>query len=286
MAATVQGSATAVKQEESSTCPTCGETITQEFCPACGEHSFDRNTFSFKHFAQHFVHELFEMDSRALRTFRYLLTKPGFVTAEYLAGKRSRYVNPLRLFLFTFALMMLVLLFHSPFDLRPAMAGDQTGVMHRFVAKMAAQKGVSEEVLLDRVNERIVFYYERAELINVLAMTCLLAVLYRKQKWYFAEHAVTALYFLSFTFLLTIVKWPFWMAAGAPIRGFWENLLTLLFLAISLPYLWVTLRKLHGEGKRKTTVKTLVAYGGTQLAIIVTTTISVVLALLQTRFGH
>jgi len=195
-------------------------------------------------------------------------------------------MNPLRLFLFTFALMMLVSLFHSPFDLRPAMAGDRSGVLHRFVAKMAAQKGVSEEVLLDRVNERIVFYYERGEIINVLAMTCLLALLYRKQKWYFAEHAVTALYFLSFTFLLSIAKWPLWMAAGAPIHGIRANLLSLLFLAVALPYLWVTLRKLHGEGKWKTTVKTLVAYGGTQFAIFVTTTISVLLAFLQTRFGH
>jgi len=286
MAATVQGSATAVCQQKTSTCPTCGETITQQFCPACGEHSFDRDSFSFRHFAHHFVHELFEMDSRALRTIRYLLSKPAFVTAEYLAGKKSRYMNPLRLFLLTFALMMLVLLFHSPFDLRPAMAGDRTGVLHRFVAKMAAQKGVSEELLVDRVNERIVFYYERGEIINVLAMTCLLAVLYRKQKWYFAEHAVTALYFLSFTFLLSIAKWPLWMAAGAPIHGIRANLLSLLFLAVALPYLWVTLRKLHGEGKWKTTIKTLVAYGGTQLAIIVTTTISVLLAFLQTRFGH
>jgi len=286
MAATVQGSATAVCQQKTSTCPTCGETITQQFCPACGEHSFDRDSFSFRHFAHHFVHELFEMDSRALRTIRYLLSKPAFVTAEYLAGKKSRYMNPLRLFLLTFALMMLVLLFHSPFDLRPAMAGDRTGVLHRFVAKMAAQKGVSEELLVDRVNERIVFYTERAEIINVLAMTCLLALLYRKQKWYFAEHAVTALYFLSFTFLLTIAKWPLWMAAGAPIRGVWANLLSLLFLAIALPYLWVTLRKLHGESKWKTTVKTLVAYGGTQFAIFVTASISVLLAFLQTRFGR
>jgi len=286
MAATVQGSAAAELQQEASTCPTCGETITQQFCPACGEQRYDRHNFSFRHFARHAAHELFDMDSRALRTIRYLVSKPAFVTAEYLGGKKSRYTNPLRLFFLTFALMMLLLLLHSPFDMRPAMAGDRTGILHKFVAKMAAQKGVSEDVLLDRVNERIVFYYERGEIINVLAMTCLLAVLYRKQKWYFAEHAVTALYFLSFTFLLSIAKWPLWMAAGAPIHGIRANLLSLLFLAVALPYLWVTLRKLHGEGKWKTTIKTLLAYGGTQLAIIVTTTISVLLAFLQTRFGR
>src|SRR6478609_8297167 len=76
MAATVQGSATAVKQQESSTCPTCGETITQQFCPACGEHKFDRHSFSFRHFVRHAAHELLEMDSKVLRTVRYLFSKP------------------------------------------------------------------------------------------------------------------------------------------------------------------------------------------------------------------
>ena len=149
MAATVQGSAAVELQQEASTCPTCGETITQEFCPACGEQRYDRHSFSFRHFARHAAHELFDMDSRAFRTIRYQVSKPAFVTAEYLGGKRSRYMNPLRLFFLTFALMMLLLLLHSPFDMRPAMAGDRTEVLHKFVAKMAAQKGVSEDVLLD-----------------------------------------------------------------------------------------------------------------------------------------
>jgi hypothetical protein len=71
------------------------------------------------------------------------------------------------------------------------------------------------------------------------------------RKWYFGEHAVTSFYFLSTTLLLNIVKWPFWIALGTPLQGATAYTLSLIFFAIALPYLWVTLRQLHGEGHGK-----------------------------------
>ena len=63
----IQGSDTAVGIQQPSACPTCGETITRQFCPACGEEKFDRHSFSFRHFAHHAAHELFHLDSKVLR---------------------------------------------------------------------------------------------------------------------------------------------------------------------------------------------------------------------------
>ena len=148
MAATVQGSATAVKQQESSTCPTCGETITREFCSVCGEHKFDRHSFSFRHFARHAAHELLELDSKILRTVKYLFSKPAFVTAEYLAGKRSRYVNPFRFYVLCFALStLLTSSYRSVLDFKTMINADKAGVLNRALNKLARHKGVSEEVL-------------------------------------------------------------------------------------------------------------------------------------------
>jgi hypothetical protein len=283
MAATVQGSATAVKQQESSTCPTCGETITCEFCPACGEHKFDRHSFSFRHFARHAAHELLELDSKILRTVKYLFSKPAFVTAEYLAGKRSRYVNPFRFYVLCFALStLLTSSYRSVLDFKTMINADRAGVLNRALNKLASHKGVSEEVLVEHLNEHLHFYYEGSKILNALVMACLLAIFYRKRKWYFGEHAVTSFYFLSFTLLLAMVKWPFWLALGAPIQGATAYALSLVFLLIALPYLWVTLRQLHGEGPWKTAAKSVLVYGGTQLTIIVTTILSFGLAILHT----
>jgi hypothetical protein len=288
MAATVQGSAAVAEhQQEASKCPTCSETITQQFCPACGEQKYDRHNFSFRHFARHAAHELLEFDSKIIRTVRYLFTKPAFVTAEYLAGKRSRYANPFRFYVLCFALStLLTSSYRSVLDFKTMINADKAGVFNRALNKLAKHKGVSEEVLIEHLNERLHFYYEGSKILNALVMASLLAIFYRKRKWYFGEHAVTSFYFLSFTLLLAIVKWPFWLALGAPIQGATAYILSIIFLAIALPYLWATLRQLHGEGPWKTAVKSVLVYGGTQLTIIVTTILSFLLAIVHTGLAH
>lgn len=287
MAATVQGSAAAERQQEASTCPTCGEAIAQQFCPACGEQKYDRHNFSFRHFARHAAHELLEFDSKILRTIRYLFSRPAFVTAEYLAGKRSLYVNPFRFYVLCFALStLLTSSYRSVLDFKTMINADKAGVLNRALNKLAKKKGVPEEVLVEHMNERLHFYYEGSKILNALVMACLLAIFYHKRKWYFGEHAVTSFYFLSFTLLLTIVKWPFWLALGAPIQGARAYGLSIIFLAIALPYLWVTLRQLHGEGPWKTAAKSVLVYGGTQLTIIVTTVLSIFFAVVHTILMH
>ena len=48
-------------------------------------------------------------DSRIWRTLLPLIFRPGFLTAEYMAGRRARYVPPLRLYLIlSFALFLLL----------------------------------------------------------------------------------------------------------------------------------------------------------------------------------
>ena len=287
MAATVQGNAAAERQQEASTCPTCGEAIAQQFCPACGEQKYDRHNFSFRHFARHAAHELLEFDSKILRTIRYLFSRPAFVTAEYLAGKRSLYVNPFRFYVLCFALStLLTSSYRSVLDFKTMSNADKAGVLNRALNKLAKKKGVPEEVLVEHMNERLHFYYEGSKILNALVMACLLAIFYHKRKWYFGEHAVTSFYFLSFTLLLTIVKWPFWLALGAPIQGARAYGLSIIFLAIALPYLWVTLRQLHGEGPWKTAAKSVLVYGGTQLTIIVTTVLSIFFAVVHTILMH
>lgn len=54
---------------------------------------------------------LFSYDSRVYRTLVPLMTKPGFVCREYLAGKRVRYLPPFRLYLFASIIFFLVVPF-------------------------------------------------------------------------------------------------------------------------------------------------------------------------------
>ena len=80
-------------------CQNCGELLLGEHCYACGQPTKGL----VRHFSSiigDFMDSVFELDSRILRTLGPLLFKPGHLSEEYFAGRRVRYVSPVRLFVF------------------------------------------------------------------------------------------------------------------------------------------------------------------------------------------
>src|ERR1700741_2216641 len=80
-------------------CPSCGQALLGRFCHACGERRPAADDFALRRFFRDVGREVADLDSKALRTVRYLLFRPGFLTTEYLAGRRQLYVGPLKLYL-------------------------------------------------------------------------------------------------------------------------------------------------------------------------------------------
>src|SRR5690348_17620300 len=89
-------------------CANCGQPLAGEYCAACGQRHEPH-----VHTVGHFVGEAFESishaDSRLWRTLLYLLTKPGYLTREFFAGRRVRYLPPFRLYLVISVLFFVVI---------------------------------------------------------------------------------------------------------------------------------------------------------------------------------
>jgi hypothetical protein len=79
-------------------CENCGNEVRQRYCGACGQR-FDPPLHSLWHFSQIATEDLTHADSRVWRTLWALLFKPGHLTREFLAGRRARYLPPVRLYL-------------------------------------------------------------------------------------------------------------------------------------------------------------------------------------------
>ncbi|MCX7043787.1 MAG: DUF3667 domain-containing protein [Gammaproteobacteria bacterium] len=80
-------------------CENCGVPLQGDHCHACGQPTKGL----VRHFSSilgDFFDTVLNIDSRVLRTLGPLLTRPGFLSMEYFAGRRVRYVTPMRLFLF------------------------------------------------------------------------------------------------------------------------------------------------------------------------------------------
>ena len=82
----------------SNPCLNCGTNIQLTYCPECGQREIDSDP-TLREFAHELAEEFLHWDGKLFKTFRLLVTRPGELTCEYLAGKRVRYISPLRVYL-------------------------------------------------------------------------------------------------------------------------------------------------------------------------------------------
>ena len=83
---------------ESPPCRNCGASAPGAYCPACGQETRARPP-TFLQFMREAGGRYVALDGRLWRTLGALFFRPGFLTREYYAGRRRRYVRPARLFL-------------------------------------------------------------------------------------------------------------------------------------------------------------------------------------------
>jgi len=81
-----------------SQCRNCQTPFDGTYCPNCGQKDIDLER-SLGELLGEVVKETLDVDGRAYRTVRSLLTQPGTLTREYLAGRRRSYTPPFRLYL-------------------------------------------------------------------------------------------------------------------------------------------------------------------------------------------
>ncbi len=76
-------------------------TKNEKYCPNCGQKN-KGSSLTFGGFIKDIFKENLSWDSKFWNTITQLLFKPGKVTKEYIAGRRNRYMNPLRAYFFLF----------------------------------------------------------------------------------------------------------------------------------------------------------------------------------------
>lgn len=104
-------------QPAADTCRNCGARATGHFCPNCGQETRVALP-TFAAFMREAAGRYVALDGRLWRTLAALVARPGYLTQEYLDGRRRRYVRPARLFLVLYLLLFAVIGFlQSPANL-------------------------------------------------------------------------------------------------------------------------------------------------------------------------
>lgn len=93
-------------QRKQNECLNCGAVVAGRFCHVCGQENIEPKE-SFWHLVTHFVYDITHFDGKFFSTVKYLLLKPGFLSREYIAGRRMRYLNPIKMYVFISAFFFL-----------------------------------------------------------------------------------------------------------------------------------------------------------------------------------
>src|SRR6478609_4903249 len=266
-------------QETSRNCPECAAPLVGRYCHRCGEKPPDAHDLTLKHFLYHGLHALTHFDSKIFRTVRALVFRPGLLTVEYLAGRRQRYVLPLRLFLVIFALNLF--LYTRPgaalYDVHfITSASPQGKPLDDKLEKAAAKRHMTKEALFDQINEHWQHNASLFQLGEVFFFAVWLAVLNWRR--YFVEHLIFALHVSSFTLLFGSVTWLYYLR-----YGFKQNIfLIAISFTVLLLYLWRAVPKMYGTTGGKALLKSFVLLIGLEVSRVFFVSFTMMLSLFQT----
>lgn len=97
-----------LKERKEKDCLNCQATLIGRYCHNCGQENLEPKETVW-HLVQHFFNDITHFDGKFFATVRYLLRKPGFLSTEYVKGRRASYLNPIRMYVFTSAIFFIIL---------------------------------------------------------------------------------------------------------------------------------------------------------------------------------
>jgi hypothetical protein len=255
--------------ELASTCANCGHVLAGDYCSRCGQHAIDLHR-PFSSLVSDAVGDILNLDTRLLRTLRPLMTKPGKVAKDFIAGRRAAHVPPLKSYLIA------ALIFFGLFTIFPSRAPVRVFVEGSPEQEAARSEGGSRTTF--SLPPHISFYDEwyqgavaramkqpeefahavysnvpRAFFFLVPVFALWLELLYRKQG-FLIDHLVFALYYHAFVFLeFTLL---FLAARSGPyVTRYGAAALGLALTGWLFAYLPIALRRVYGGSRLMTGFK-------------------------------
>ncbi len=87
-----------VRPQHAGSCHDCDAPVNSKYCGECGQSSHV-HVASAGEFIHHFIGHFVAAEGKLWRTFADLLLRPGQLTVDFIRGRRTRHIDPLRLLL-------------------------------------------------------------------------------------------------------------------------------------------------------------------------------------------
>lgn len=246
-------------------CPECGTALVSDYCHGCGAKRPEARDLSVRHFFSEAAQELTSVEhSKLFHTIRALLFRPGFLTLEWIAGRRRRYLKPLNLCLGILAVSLFAYSVYKPvstYDLETLLAQNGQPETRAPIERLAAKKRMEVSVLFDRISDKWQRYMSLSPLLIVGAFALVLQLVFIFSRRYFVEHLVFSMHFVSFSTLTVVMLWPVYFFIG--IRQGPANIaIAILKWSLDIVYMFFAVRAVYGLRPVRTLLASVLLVAG------------------------
>jgi len=104
-----------LKERDETNCLNCNAQVHGKYCHICGQENVEPKETAW-HLVSHFFQDITHFDGKFFSSIKWLVTRPGFLSREYMLGRRASYLNPIRMYVFASALFFLIFFSFYHFD--------------------------------------------------------------------------------------------------------------------------------------------------------------------------
>jgi hypothetical protein len=240
-------------------CLNCGTEVIGKFCHQCGQENIEVQD-NFFHMVSHTFADFFHYDSKFFRSVTPLFGKPGFLTTEYLNGKRNRYIHPLRLFFFVTIIMVIVAnSYYKKFETEimkdtvvttSNSSPDEVDALEKQEKMQKKMKG-----MVNKTFTSINVYLKYISFLLLPIYALVFKLLYRKQRRFYVDHVIYMMHLQSFVYVIIIIMMLIAMFITPLAREWWNRVAVIA----TFIYLVISLRKVYGQSWFKTVIKSFIA---------------------------
>src|SRR4051812_20095906 len=194
-------------------CVGCGAAVSGRYCAGCGEQTA-RHDYSMKHLGTEVLETTLHLDGRVFTSFRSLLTRPGQLTTDFLAGKRKTQLGPVQMFVVCNVLyfLFLPLALQLPFTSTLRMQTENRpwrAMATRMVQARVGDRHEPLEQYTTRFDETAHLQGHSLVMLMVPVFAIGVWALHPRARRYYAEHLVFSFYAMAFLLLwMTVTTVP------------------------------------------------------------------------------
>jgi hypothetical protein len=258
-------------------CKSCGNTFRGAYCNVCGEKVIEARDRKFGQVMGKVLIATTIVDNKFIRGLKLMVMNPGFLSREYVEGRRVNYMKPLQMF---FILNLIYFLFPILQLFNSSLYTQMHVLPHARIAREVVARKITEEHMNVKgfelmYNEKTTNLAKMLIVVFVALGSLPLSLIFAKRNRYFTDHVALSIELTSFNIAvnaigLTLLFWIIskvlhWSHTGGTYLN--DLTLTIIFIMTNLYFIFRAARTFYNQKGKRLILKAVAGILGLFLAL-------------------